>query len=150
MSILEITSQFLFKVFMILQCYYTYLLCQFLVHFFIFSSTLVERIPSKSQIWHFQVFRWKFLMLFSKPQVSFSSNFGWLFSVTKDNTSGLFQVKRYIFCTKATNQSAKFWDVWVIVSKFTKFLLFLKQQIGVSSNFALLLSVMRHNSSVLF
>ena len=37
MSILEITSQFLFKVFMILQCYYTYLLCQFLVHFFILA-----------------------------------------------------------------------------------------------------------------
>ena len=35
-------------------------------------------------------------------------------------------------------------------SKFTKFLLFLKQQIGFSSNCASRFSAMRHKSSVLF
>ena len=41
-------------------------------------STLNKRIPRKYQFWHFQVFWWKFakfVMSFSKPQVSFSSNF---------------------------------------------------------------------------
>ena len=47
-------------------------------------------------------------MSFSKPQVSFSSNFASLFSVMKDNSSVLFSVKRYILCTKGTNQSKNF------------------------------------------
>ena len=38
----------------------------------------------------------------------------------------------------------------MIRSKFTKFLSFLKQQIGFSSVFVSLFSAMRHNSSVLF
>ena len=38
----------------------------------------------------------------------------------------------------------------VLSSKFIKFLLILKQQIGFSSNFATLFSVMRHNFSALF
>ena len=50
----------------------------------------------------------KFLISFSRPQVSFSSNFASLFSVMKDNSSLLFQVKRYIFCTKGTNKSGNF------------------------------------------
>ena len=53
-------------------------------------------IPWKYQLWHFQVFRWKFakfLMSFSKPQVSFSWNFEWPFSVIKDNSSVLFWSK---------------------------------------------------------
>ena len=51
---------------------------------------------------------------------------------------------------KRTNQSAHFGDFWVLESKLTKFLSFLKQQIGFSSNFASLFSIMKHNSSVLF
>ena len=39
-------------------------------------------------------------MSFSKPQVSFSSSFALLFSVLKDNPSGLFWVKRYIISKK--------------------------------------------------
>ena len=45
--------------------------------------------------------------------------------------------------TKGTNQSANFWDFWVLRSKFTKFLSFLKQQIGFSSNFASIFGIMR-------
>ena len=96
---------------------------------------------------------WKFakiLMSFSKPQGSFSSNFTWLFSVVKDNSSILFQVKDYILCTKWTNQSANVGDFWVLGSKFTKFLSILKQQIGFCSHFVSIFSIMRHNSSVLF
>ena len=77
----------LFRFFIILHCHYTLLLCKFWAHAF---STSDNRIPSKSQFWHFQVFWWKFaqfLMSFSKPQVSFSSNFAWLFSIMKDNSS---------------------------------------------------------------
>ena len=41
---------------------------------------LDKRIPSKCQFWHFQALWWKFakfLMSFSKPQVSFSSKFAY-------------------------------------------------------------------------
>ena len=41
-------------------------------------------------------------------------------------------------------------ETWVLWSKFTKFLSFLKQQVGFPSNFASLFSVTRHNSSVYF
>ena len=37
-------------------------------------------------------------------------------------------------------------ETWVLGSKFTKFLSFLKQQIGFSSNFVSLFSILRHNS----
>ena len=49
-------------------------------------------------------------MSFYKPQVSFSLNFVLLFSVIKDNSSVLFKVKRFILCTKETNQSGHFED----------------------------------------
>ena len=38
----------------------------------------------------------------------------------------------------------KFWEFWILKSKFAEFLSFLKQQISFSSNFASLLSVMRY------
>ena len=36
---------------------------------------------------------------------------------------------------EGTYQSVNFWDFWVLVSKSTKFLSFLKQKISFSSNF---------------
>ena len=69
----------------------------------------------------------KFLMSFSKPRVSFSSNLEWLFSVMKYNSSVLFQAKHYVLCTKGTNQSANFLDFLVLWSKFIKFLSFSKK-----------------------
>ena len=98
------------------------------------------------------MFGWKsakFLMSFSKPQATFSSNFKWLFSVMKDNSSVPFWVKGYILCIKGTNQSAHFGDFLVLESKLTKFLSFLKQQIGFSSKFTSVFNIIRHNSSVL-
>ena len=80
----------------------------------------------------FKVFWWKFakfFKLFSKPEVSFSSNFAWLFSVMKDNFAVLFRVKHYVLCTRGTNESAICLDVWVLGSEFTKFLSVLKQEI---------------------
>ena len=43
-----------------------------------------------------------------------------------------------------------FLDFLVLRSKFAKFLSFLKQKIGISSNFSPLFIIMRHNSSVSF
>ena len=43
-----------------------------------------------------------------KPQVSFSLTFASLFSVMRDNSSVLFQLKLYLIWTKGTHQSAKF------------------------------------------
>ena len=61
-------------------------------------SILDKRIPSKSQFWHFQVFQ--FLISFSKPQISFSSNFAWNFGVMKDNSSVLLRSNVIYFALK--------------------------------------------------
>ena len=53
----KITSQFFFRFFIILQCHHTQLYCKFLAHVF---PALDKRIPWKYQVWHFQVFWWKF------------------------------------------------------------------------------------------
>ena len=66
-----------------------------------------------------KVFRWKiakFFKSFSQPQVGFFS----------------FHVKRCTLCTKGTKKSENFLVFYVLGSKFTKFLLFLKQQISYS------------------
>ena len=55
-------------------------------------------------LWKFAIF----LKSFSKLQVSFSWNFGWLFRVMKYSFSVRFYVKRYILCTKGTNQNRTF------------------------------------------
>ena len=86
----ETTSQFLFKFFIILSVSTNKPSVKFWAHGF---STFHKTISSKSQFWDFQVLWWKFpkfLISFSKPQVSFSSNFGSLFSVMKANSSLLF------------------------------------------------------------
>ena len=111
-------------------------------------SVKILQIPhvSLEMTFDFLVLWWKFakfLKLFSKPNVSFSSNFASLFIVMKDNSFVLFQVKHYVLCTKGNNQSATFWDFRVLGSKFTKILSFLKKEISVSTNFASLFSVMR-------
>ena len=81
-------------------------------------------------------------MSFSKPQVSFSSNFVSLFSVMKHNSSVLFSLNRYILCTKGTNQSGCL-KILSAKIKIHQIVSFLKQQISFSSNFASLFSVMR-------
>ena len=63
------------------------LLCKFCTHAF---STSDKRIPSKSQFWVFQVLWLKFIILlisFSKPQVSFSSDFQILYTFSKRSLS---------------------------------------------------------------
>ena len=60
-----------------------------------------------------------------------------------------FSWNSYILRIKGTNQSTNFLDFWVLGSKFTKLLSFLKQQIGFSSNFISLFSTMRHNCTFL-
>ena len=65
-------------------------------------------------------------------------------------SSVLFYVKSCIICKKGTNQRANISDFLVLGSKFTKFLLFLKQKKSFSSNFAPLFGIMRDISSILF
>ena len=50
----------------------------------------------------------KLFMPFFKQEVSFSSKFGSLFSLLRDNSSALFKVKLYILLTKVADQSANF------------------------------------------
>ena len=87
--------------------------------------TLNKKSPSKRNFQTFECFQTftKLLMSYLKTQesfsckrchihhvifrlqVNFSSNFASLFSVIKHNSSKLFEVERYVFCTKGTNQS---------------------------------------------
>ena len=78
-----------------------------------------------------------------KTQVNSSPSFVFLFSVMKDNSSVLFQLKQYILYSKEAHQ--------VLGSKFFKYLKsILKQQVSSSSNFASFFIVRTHNSSVNF
>ena len=67
--------------------------------------------PFKVTFWHFRVFWWKcakFLVSFSKPQVSFSSNFVSLFSVMEDNSSELFLAQTLYTLIKRSPLKCKF------------------------------------------
>ena len=73
--------------------------------------TFDKNIPSKCKFSDFSLLKLKFikvLMSFFKQKVSFSLNFGSLFSVMRDNSSVLFWLKLYMICTKGSHQSAKF------------------------------------------
>ena len=84
-------------------------------------------------------------------QVSFSSNFASIFSVMKLNFSVPFLPQTKFNFHKSSTSKCKFWDLPLLPLKFTKFLMsFLEPRVNVSSKFALLFSVMKHNSSVLF
>ena len=50
----------------------------------------------------------KYIMSFFKQKVSFSLNFGWLFSVMRDNSSVLLLLKLYVIWTKGPHRNAKF------------------------------------------
>ena len=90
-------------------------------------------------------------MSFFKPQVSFSSNFASLYSVMKDNSSVLFSSNNIYFAQKEHIKMKIFETFQVLGSKFTKFpMSILKLQVNSPSNFALLFSVMKDNSSYFF
>ena len=86
----------------------TQLLCMFLaqtLHIFQKSTT------SKWKFSDFSLLRLKFtkfLMLFFKWKVSFSSKFGSFFSVMRDNSSVLFRLKLYMLLTKLAHQNVNF------------------------------------------
>ena len=98
-------------------------LCHFWNHKSFFTTQLVyiilaqtlhtfeKNIPSKCKFSDFSLLKLKFikfLMSFFKQKVSFSLNFGSLFSVMRDNFSVLFQLKLYMIWTKGAHQSTKF------------------------------------------
>ena len=107
---------------------------------------------SNSQFWHFQVFWWKlsnFSCHFPNHQSVFlqilhNSSMSWKI------TPLYFFRSIVIYFAQGTNQSANFWDVWVLRSKFMKLLSFFKRQVSFSSNYVSLFSVLRNNSSALF
>ena len=70
-----------------------------------------QKEPIEVKFSDFWVVEWnftKFLMSSLKPQVSFSVNFVSLFSVMRDNSSVLFELKLYMIWTKGAHQSAKY------------------------------------------
>ena len=98
-------------------------LCHFWNHKSFFTTQLVyiilaqtlhafdKNIPWKCKFSDFSLLKLKFIkffMSFFKQKVSFSLNFGSLFSVMRDNSSVLFWLKMYMICTKGPHQSAKF------------------------------------------
>ena len=86
----------------------TQLVCIFLAQTL---HTFDKNILSKCKVLDFQMLGLKFtkfFMSFFKQNVSFSSKFGLLFSVIRDNFFALFQLKIYILLTKVVHQSANF------------------------------------------
>ena len=119
-----------------------------LIHFY-----FGQKIPSKSQFWHFRVLCWKsakFLTSFFKPQVSFSSNFASLFSVMKDDSSTVLAQTLYPLVTRSPLKCTLFRLLSARV-KFVNFLMSnLKRQVNSSSIFVSFFIVMTHDCSVKF
>ena len=108
--------------------------------------TLYKNTPSKCKFSNFPQLALKFtkfLRLFFKQKVSFSSNFGSLFSVMKIILL-YFLAETWYANDKSGTSKCKFSDLPLLALKFTKFLSFLERRVSFSSNFASLLSVMRH------
>ena len=129
----------------------TQLLCMFLaqtLHIFHKSTT------SKWKFSDFSLLRLKFtkfLMLFFKWKVSFSSKFGSFFSVMGDHSSVLYRLKLYMLLAKVAHKCANFQTYHCPHLKVIEFLKsFLEPRFRFSSNFVSLFSVIRRNSSVLF
>ena len=75
------------------------------------SDTFDKNVPSKGKGSDFSLLELKlikFVMLFFKQKLSFSLNFGLLFSFLRDKSSVLFLLKLYMIWIKGTHQSAKF------------------------------------------
>ena len=77
------------------------------------------------------------------------SNFVWLFSVIKSNSSVLFQIKRFYFVQKGPIKARIFQTSQCSDQNSPNSCHFLNKKM-FSSNFAALFSIMRHNSSVLW
>ena len=84
-----------------------------------------------------------------EPRVSFSSNFASLFSVMRDSSSVLFHLKVYMLWTKGAHQNRIFQTFECSNESSPNFSChFWNHKVRIHSNFALLLSVMKNNSSV--
>ena len=108
----ELTSRFLFKFCIILQCLDTNLPCKFRAHTFL---TFNKSMPSRFQFGDFQVLWWKFaklLMSIFGNTSQFSFKFVPILSAIKHNSvlSVLFWLKHYIIWSKAAHDSVSFWD----------------------------------------
>ena len=105
---------------------------------------------------NFDFFKWFwwtfaiFFMPFSKPQVSFSSNFAWFSSVTNVTPLYFFRWNVVYFAQKGPIKVQIFLGFLVLRSKFTKIQNSFDQKISFSSNFAQQFGVMRHISTILF
>ena len=87
----------------------------------------------------------KFFISFFDQKVSFSSMFGSLFSVMRDNSFVLLLAQTLYTINKSSTLKSKFSDLPLLTLKFTKFLMpFLEPKVSFSSNFASLFSVMKH------
>ena len=79
--------------------------------FYLKPLYLGEKEPVQVEFSNFWVIGWKFtklLMSCLELQVSFSLNFGSLFSIMRGNSSVLFYLKLYMIWTKGAHRSAKF------------------------------------------
>ena len=91
----------------------------------------------------------KFLMSFLKAQVSFPSNFAWIFSAIRSNSSVIFLAQTLYALVKGAYENTTFLEFWVLGSKLVKFFIsILKRQVNSPSSFALIFIVMTHKSSV--
>ena len=117
-------------------------------------QTLDKNSPWKCKFSDFPLLELKF----TKFLVLFFSNKKSVFLQSLDQSSVSWEITfLYFFSSnsicywKSSTSKCKFSDLLLLALKFTKFLmLFLKPKVSFFSNFALLFSVMRDNSSVIF
>ena len=121
---------------------------QFLCIFYFFCSNIIylqQKQPMKVQIFRLSIARvkvHKFSHVIFQTKSQFSSKFGSFFSVMRDNSSVLFQLKLYPV-EKSNSSKWKLSDLPLVTLKLTKFLMsFLEPRVNFSWT---LFSVMKHN-----
>ena len=144
----ELTSQFFFKFCIIPHCHDTILPSKFWAHKF---STLDKRIPLKSQFLDFQTYSGENLLNswchFWKHKSVYLQIFHQIQCHQAKLPYTFLAQKLYTLFRRSPLKRKFFWDFQVLGSKFVKFLMsVLKRQVSFSSNFALFIIVMAHNS----
>ena len=98
---------------------------------FILAQTLHtfdKNILSKCKFSDFPLFEFKFikfLMYLFKQKVNFSSKFGSLFSVMRDNSSALFSAETLYAIDKSSTSKCRFSDLPLLELKFAKFVMYI-------------------------
>ena len=112
---------------------------------YLLSSNIIyfgQKLPIMVQIF-------KYLMSILNWKVNSCSNFESFFIVMTHNSHVNFKLIQFLLCTKHPNKSPNFQTFKCALVKICQIPHFLERQVSFPTNFELILSVSKHNSSLL-